>query len=101
VAQLVIAAGGTPVASRIKAAIELHKTRTGEAHRGKGLGDIMNVIRTSGSGFLRISSDNGMYEFRYRDGKPVERMDDFRGKLMGTIVQWSIPVEKPRHGKSS
>ena len=79
----------TPFAARIAAAIELGRTRTGQSNRGKGLADILEVVRSQESGFLRISSDRGMYDLR---NSATPELKDYRDSILGTVVQWTIPL---------
>ncbi len=72
----------------IRAALELNRTRTSQPHRGKGLPQILDVVRTVESGFLRIHSNRGMYSFQNQ----VESMIDFSGSIRGTLIQWNIPL---------
>ena len=81
-----------PDASWIKEVVELQKTRTGEEHRGKGLGEILDVVRRARSGYLRIMSNHGLYGFKGETRQ--EDVRDLRRSIMGTIVLWTIPLEQ-------
>jgi hypothetical protein len=80
----------TPDASRIKVAVELHKTRTREKHRGKGLMEILGVVRKAESGYLSIASNHGVY--RYNANSRTEQLWDHGMSIMGTLVQWTLPL---------
>lgn len=80
----------TPFASKIKAAMELGRSRTNLPHRGKGLDDILDVVRKGVSGGLRITSGRGFY--LYDAGSQADTLTDFGDDVMGTIVQWNIPL---------
>lgn len=79
-----------PNASYIKAATELRKTRTKKRYRGNGLPDILDVVRRAGSGFLSIMSNEGVYRYNAENG--TEDLFDVRESIMGTMIQWTIPV---------
>jgi hypothetical protein len=74
----------------IRSAIELHKTRTRETHRGKGFGEILDVVRKGGSGYLQVMSDYGVY--RYTVGAVPESLKDYGASIKGSLVQWTIPL---------
>jgi hypothetical protein len=80
----------SPNASLIKAATELYKTRTGRTYRGKGLPDILDVVRTGKSGHLSITSNSGVYRYDAASGN--ETMYDIGVSIMGTLIQWTIPL---------
>src|SRR5206468_2553619 len=46
-------------AALIRSSIELHESRTGEQHRGRGLGQILDVVRRASKGQLMIHSNSG------------------------------------------
>lgn len=89
----ILAALGFAVASDsrlIRAALELHRTRTGQRHRGKGLMDIMKVVTEAKDGFLHIHSNRGMVKYTPKDG--AFAAIDFRGSIHGTLILWEIPL---------
>lgn len=91
--------GATPHAEKIKLATTLHSTRTNELHRGKGLKDIIDVIRRSKTGHLRILSDKGSY---YINASGNERLADIAGRVGGTVLEWTIPLQKDSaHGEDN
>lgn len=81
---------GSTHADLIKTATELPKTRTGERHRGKGLGDVLDVVRRAGAGHLRILSGRGA--FRYDGASRKETLRDYPQDILGTFIQWTLPL---------
>lgn len=78
-----------PVAARILAAIQIGRTRTELPHRGKGLADVVDVIRASPGARLTIASDRGLVRVESEDA-PVTR--DYSTCLEGTLIQWMLPL---------
>jgi len=79
----------------IKTAVELHKTRTREEHRGKGFSEILDVVRKTGVGYLKIMSERGVYS--YKATAPTNSLNDHRSSIKGTLVQWTIPLPEKRN----
>lgn len=78
------------VAARIKAAIEVGKTRTRKSYRGRGLNNVLEVVRNATTGGLTILSDCGLYTFDSKTG--TEKLEDFDENIMATILEWTIPL---------
>ncbi|MBR8093842.1 MULTISPECIES: hypothetical protein [Burkholderia cepacia complex] len=74
----------------IAAALELGRTRTGESNRGKGLHEMLQLVKDAGVGGLRIFSNHGIYSYEARAQR--ETMMDAPESLLGTLVQWSFRV---------
>lgn len=74
-------------ASRIKAAINLGRTSTGKANRGRGLLNIRQFIAKSKKGSLRILSNKGEYAF-YSDGN--DKVVKHRNSIGGTLIEWLV-----------
>lgn len=75
----------------IKRAFEVGRTRTELVHRGKGLKNIANAARDL-KGVLTVHSNGGSVRYDYRgDSERVIEMSHKRS-IMGTVVQWSIPL---------
>ncbi|MCG7586491.1 hypothetical protein [Photobacterium sp. OFAV2-7] len=74
----------------LKAAVEVGRTRTGRADRGKGLHDLLEFIKKRESGRLSILSGRGHYKFTLENGE--ERSTTSRSKLpiQGTLLIWSV-----------
>ncbi|WP_127481509.1 hypothetical protein QGN06_25480 [Achromobacter xylosoxidans] len=85
-------------AKYIKAALELGATRTGQGNRGKGLDEMLELVRSAKSGVLRIFSDRGMYTYNGASG--VEKILDYRNSILGTLVQWSFDLHTLRARES-
>lgn len=76
---------GDQDASRIAAAMELGKTRTGMPNQGRGLPDLQLFVRSSNDGVLRILSSRG--EYLYREGVAAQ-LTEHSKPLGGTLIQW-------------
>jgi hypothetical protein len=78
-------------AKYIKAALELGETRTGEGNRGKGLPEMLQLVKNAGFGGLRIHSNKGMYS--YNSAQKVEKILDYQDSMMGTLIQWTFEAK--------
>lgn len=87
------ASKGTRDHRMIARAFELGRTRTKKEHRGKGLKNIATAARELG-GVLTIHSNAGSMRYDYRDDKHPPEPRGYRRSIMGTLVQWSIPLAK-------
>lgn len=80
---------GNGDADMIKAAMELGRTATGEANRGKGMSDLRLLIDHT-PGELRITSGRGRYVL-VNDGSSLsEDIQSMKEGLRGTLVAWSF-----------
>ncbi|BAK76764.1 hypothetical protein NH8B_1949 [Pseudogulbenkiania sp. NH8B] len=86
----------------IKAAIEIGRTRTNKPNRGLGLPQIVETVDKSGKGRVIIHSNAGAY-FRSPGGKANEILIQYNQSIMGTLIQWSVPIETSdgSHGEKS
>ncbi|MOA34900.1 hypothetical protein D3C78_1563130 [compost metagenome] len=75
----------------IELAFTVGKTSTKKENRGKGLKDILKVVKEQKVGGLSIYSNHGVYALDNSSG--TETSLDERGSINGTIVQWKIPIE--------
>ncbi|WP_155945676.1 hypothetical protein [Metapseudomonas resinovorans] len=75
----------------IELAFTVGKTRTNEKHRGKGLKDILKVVRDHKVGSLGIYSNKGVFSLDNAAGREVSF--DEKLSIVGTVIQWSIPIE--------
>ena len=73
----------------LRAAMELARSRTGEAHRGLGLKRMADVIQGSFTGYLRIISGKGEI-IVHPDGQIDSRSHD--ADIGGTLIEWSLPA---------
>ena len=78
----------------IKGAIELRTTRTEEQHRGRGLSEILDVVRNSGKGTFLIHSNRGSYKYDASDES--QRLTDFNESIRGTLILWKVPLAELR-----
>lgn len=76
----------------IAEAIKDSQTRTGEEHRGKGLKQIVDTVRSFDTGIVRVHSNKGCYTSEM--GK-VNRID-YSDSIMGTIISWRVPLPPER-----
>jgi hypothetical protein len=78
----------TPSASLIKRATEPGESSTKKHNRGKGLPEIVSVIKTIKFSQLRIISDKGEYKIYNENGIEKEELIEHTHSLGGTLVQW-------------
>lgn len=88
----VIGLGSSKDSNYIKAAIDHGITRTGQGHRGKGLSEIINVVKRANKGGIRIFSNKGAYN--YNSATDSEKYIEDDRSIMGTIIQWTFPVDQ-------
>jgi tellurite resistance protein len=75
----------------IQLAFTVGKTSTNKKNRGKGLKDILKVVKEQGVGELCIYSNRGVYALD--NNKMSEISHDEKNSIRGTIIQWKIPIE--------
>jgi anti-anti-sigma regulatory factor/anti-sigma regulatory factor (Ser/Thr protein kinase) len=84
-------------ANLIYAAMELGRSGTGLAYRGKGLPQMRSLVDALAPGTLRIVSGRGelIYENLGDDAKPTYRRKTHDIGIEGTLIQWqmSLPHE--------
>lgn len=81
-------------AAWIRAAMEVGRSRTELAHRGKGLMQLREAIEELGGSFC-IDSNKGQY--RYEAAKKLEEreiLENFGHSIGGTLIRWSVPLRK-------
>lgn len=78
----------------IKAAVEESRSRTGLPHRGKGLRQLVAAIDRANEGHLLIYSNAGCYSCRKHDNTRREENFDYKGSILGTLIFWTLPLEK-------
>lgn len=74
--------------SIIEQAVADSVSRTGKKYRGKGLKQLLEAVQESNDGALRIYSNRGCYTFS--NGKVS--LSDSVGSIMGTLIQWKVPI---------
>ncbi|QIE89490.1 ATP-binding protein [Pseudomonas nitroreducens] len=89
---------GTRDVRMIARAFEVGRTRTKKGHRGKGLKNIAMAAKELG-GVLTVHSNAGSMRYDYREDKHSQEPRSYRRSIMGTLVQWSIPLAKKQVGK--
>lgn len=85
----------------IRGSIKYGASGTGQAHRGKGLPKMKQVvesIRSSGAR-LNIYSNRGCYTLRSGDSVPAA-LHEYNDSIGGTVVTWTIPVDPNEVTKS-
>lgn len=74
-------------ADLIELATQMTKTTTKEGNRGKGLPQIIDVIKTINNGRIRIMSYKGEYTI-HEDDRREKKIKEL--PLRGTLIQWRI-----------
>lgn len=82
---------GRKDAKMIARAFQVGRTRTAKDHRGKGLKNIAAAAKELG-GRLMVHSNSGTLVRDYRDDKETETLSSHKRSIMGTVIQWSIPL---------
>lgn len=77
-------------ANLIEGAVEVGRTSTGLAGRGKGLKQMVEVIDNAGSGNIRIISGRGDVTI---DHQNVVEKSNLSSHIGGTLIEWSIPID--------
>ncbi|MEE4995955.1 hypothetical protein V2K22_04285 [Pseudomonas alliivorans] len=75
----------------IELALTVGRTSTKKINRGKGLKDILKVVREQHVGVLSIYSNHGVYTLNNSTASDVSL--DEKNSIHGTIIQWKIPIE--------
>lgn len=73
-------------------AIEDSRSRTGARNRGHGLKQLIDVIQATPGSRLAILSNSGMYVSM--DGE--EKIFDFADSVLGTLIFWRVPLNRPQ-----
>jgi hypothetical protein len=76
----------------IRAATSLKSSSTKQKHRGKGLKDVMSVIRSTGEGYLSIFSNKGRFKYMGETRAIEGTINDYSTSVSGTIIEWCIPL---------
>lgn len=80
--------GRTADTDVIAYAIQDSISRTGAAHRGKGLGQIVRSVDSIRGSMVSVLSNKGGYE--RRNGKT--KLFSYRDSILGTLIFWKIPL---------
>ncbi len=81
-------------ASLIAAATVMGRTRTGAKHQGRGLADVMEFVRKSQGGKLRILSRRGRYIYE----KEGHKTSPLPLSIGGTLIEWEITLQRMEVG---
>lgn len=82
----------------IEDAIEDSRTRTQRPERGKGLGNIVNVVSGLKGGVVMVLSNRGFY--LSKNGIPPKTRD-LKDSILGTLIFWRVPLAGEHHGNQS
>jgi hypothetical protein len=85
---------GRTDASAIKAAVEVDRTSTNRAGRGKGLQDLLVFLRMRQAGYLSILSYTGLYKLSVSGGKESIKSVSFKEPVLGTLIIWSAVLDQ-------
>ncbi|NOT84916.1 MAG: hypothetical protein HOP02_09105 [Methylococcaceae bacterium] len=77
--------------SLIEIAVESIRSKTKLPHRGKGLRDMLELVKNGTVGGLRIFSGKG--GFMYSASLSEESVKDYKTAMNGTIIQWQLSLE--------
>ena len=77
-------------ASLISAATVMGRTSTGAEHQGRGLADVMEFVKRSTGGRLRILSRRGQYIY---EGEGKESTSLLPSSIGGTLIEWEITLQ--------
>lgn len=86
-------------ARSIKAAVETEQSSTEQTHRGKGLPEMLEFCRSLQTGQLVILSGKGGVVYN-GDDKEEPKLLEFKAKLPGTLVLWSLPLKASASNES-
>ncbi|MCF7971316.1 MAG: ATP-binding protein, partial [Methylococcaceae bacterium] len=77
--------------SLIDIAVESSRSKTKLPHRGKGLKDMLDLVKSGTLGGFRIFSARGVFNYNVLDKKESGR--DYKSTINGTIIEWQISLE--------
>lgn len=75
----------------IEIAVQSNRTKTKLSHRGKGLKEMLELVKSGTVGGLRILSKKGGFD--YRASIDLESSKDFKTGINGTIIVWEMALE--------
>lgn len=77
--------------AKIRAAMELGRTGTGNLGRGKGLPDLLEIIKAHSGSMLRILSRRGMLTVENRGTEALQMTStSLARQLKGTLIEWKF-----------
>ena len=74
----------------IKVAVSSDRTQTGLAYRGKGLPQMLDLIKGGSEGGFRVQSSYGLYQ--YDAATKSDQLMTLEEKIRGTLIQWTLPL---------
>ncbi len=77
--------------SLIEVAVESNRSKTRLPHRGKGLKDMLELVKNGTVGGFSIYSNKGAFDYNAANRKEFGK--DFKSAINGTIIQWQLSVE--------
>lgn len=80
----------------IKAALKVGATSTGKGHRGKGLPQIWNTLRSSSTASISIMSNRGT--LTWNGEKQEEFTVEHTTSIAGTIIMWTVGTKDSGDG---
>lgn len=75
----------------IEQAVEDSRTRTLRPERGKGLGNIVEVVSKQKEGVVMVFSNHGLYHLK---NGSMPRTKNFKDSIFGTLIFWRVPLDK-------
>lgn len=82
----------------VQAGMEIGRTSTGKAGRGRGLNDLRKFVEDTNAGELHIFSRKGHYRY-----KPMaaEQVANYNISMGGTLIMWTVPMSAVTNWKSN
>lgn len=81
----------SPEVSAVRAALEVGATRTGDDHRGRGLPQIWQDMKSHEGSRVLLLSNRAL--LHWNNSTQTERHSEFSDSIFGTMVMWSVPLE--------
>jgi len=83
-------------AKLIEAATQLRRSSTNQSHRGRGLGNMVELVKSLAGSELYIFSNRGIYHAQHRRGRVGYYRFRLKESLKGTLIVWTINcIETP------
>lgn len=80
-----------PDVAAVRAALKVGNTSTGKKHRGKGLPQIWNAVKSDKNSAILLHSNRARLHWSGQRG--TEEAKEFPGSIFGTVIMWKVPVE--------
>ena len=75
----------------LELAIQSSRSKTKLPHRGKGLKEMLELVKNGKVGGFRVFSGRAFFD--YNVNKETEMVKHFKNSINGTLIQWQIPLE--------